>query len=302
MAEAPNSEAHSAAVLSERIARHSEQIAAIAADNATLLRDRDRAITATKTTLIVLGLFGVSTSAFVLWVHGRATAAEKAVSSVELRIEESTGEMVREMDTHARSAVDQHINRVREFGVIPIGGIIAWYGTPEDDADYPDGFELCDGTPPKHSDSQFRGNKPNLIGYYLRGDTVASDVPSGPESLHIALPEHQHSVPRHTHAIDQLWAAFGPELGRGQDRLGVNSPDLLGSLRRGSFTDTGYSYKFPNPDRLTASNVEPGLTYGGAAIQGSLGTQVETVTTHMTPASISIEPPTKRVIFLIRVR
>jgi hypothetical protein len=104
--------------------------------------------------------------------------------------------------------------------VIPIGGVILWWGRA---VDIPEGFEACDGTIVTTKDAVIKGAKPNLQNKFVRGaEDYRSFVPTeyaggGSDSLNVKgaiddhkfkitaaqLPAHTHTLKDHTHAIKE---------------------------------------------------------------------------------------------------
>lgn len=76
--------------------------------------------------------------------------------------------------------VDQRAAGMFEAGLVPIGGIIAYWGTRQE-ALRLGSFELCDGRPVAASDSPIRGRpKPNMQDRFIMGTVNAPDVAGSP--------------------------------------------------------------------------------------------------------------------------
>lgn len=113
--------------------------------------------------------------------------------------------------------IDELKARTEDFVdvLVPIGGVIAWWGTVED---IPEDFELCDGESPG-AGATLAGRKPDLRGRFVAGwsagDLHTEDLGSGGTDridglvteevqLTIAqLPPHAHDVsdPGHSHDV-----------------------------------------------------------------------------------------------------
>lgn len=79
-------------------------------------------------------------------------------------------------------SIDQRAAGMFEAGLVPIGGVIAFWGTREE-AMRLGSFELCDGTPVAASDSPIKGrSKPNMQDRFIMGTVDAPDVAGSPIS------------------------------------------------------------------------------------------------------------------------
>lgn len=73
--------------------------------------------------------------------------------------------------------------KVEGYGIVPVGGIVPYSGSP---SDLPDGWHICDGT----------GNTPNLKGMFVMGDFAGNSKKSG-GAERVAL--EGRNVPDHSH-------------------------------------------------------------------------------------------------------
>lgn len=120
---------------------------------------------------------------------------------------------MKEAVENIRNEVDAGVSTVTSVANVPIGGIILFYGSVQD---IPANFELCDGMPPTRVDAKYLGNKPMLIGRFVKGafkdrDVKANPIVSGsndfiphfhdPGTLVATEGAHNHSKGDHRHNV-----------------------------------------------------------------------------------------------------